>query len=752
MTDLYADILLPLAQNTFTFVVGKDLSDTIFEGQCVKVPFGDRKFYMGVVWRLHKERPHFKTIKTVDSPIADAPVIGKRQRRFWQWMADYYMCPLGEVMRAALPSALKPEGFSHSEFSKDVYRPPTVQYVALHPDLKSIDALNDKFESLRRAKKQYEVLLEIAAQLGENITGKIPRISVGADSIILKALVKKNAITITTEHLKPGEFPPLPSALPQLTDAQQDATRSIREQFCEKDVVLLHGVTGSGKTEIYINLIAEQLREGRNVMYLLPEIAMSGQLIERIRAWFGDRVIPYHSKFPMRSRVESYRRVAASEGGEIILGVRSALFLPVENLGLVIIDEEHDPSYKQTENAPHYHARDGAIMLARASGAKTLLGSATPSIESYVNATEGKYGLVTLTERYGGVPQPHVYISDTLTAVKRGERTTHFNKLLLEKTATTLARGKQVMLFQNRRGFSPYVECAECGKVEMCPHCNVALTFHKSDGQLRCHYCGFGKIPSRTCSGCGSEAVETRGFGTEKVEEELSKLLPAARIERLDRDTTQTAKRYNAIISSFENSETDILIGTQMITKGFDFDGVALVGILNADNLLAYPDFRAAERAFQLMTQVAGRAGRRTEVGEVVIQTSQSANPVIRQAASGDYEGMVRSQLAERAEFFYPPYCRLIAVNLRHRDKTLLWNAANVFARNSREVFGRRILGPQPPSVDKIRGEYLLSFMLKVERQQSFATAKKLLTGIISKLHSDKQYKYITVLCNVDPQ
>lgn len=750
MTELYADIVLPLAQDAFTFAVDWDLRDTIAEGQCVKVPLGDRKFYMGVVWKLHGDRPPFKTIKTVDSPIAGAPVIGERQRRFWQWMADYYMCPLGEVMRAALPSALKPEGFSHAEFSKELYRPPTVQHISLIPT--NEEALNEKFESLRRAKKQYAALIDIVAQFGDNLTGKIPRVSSGADGVILKALAKKSAITLTSEYLKPGELPPLPMALPKLSDAQADAACSIRGQFRDGEVVLLHGVTGSGKTEIYIDLIAEQLGLGRNVMYLLPEIAMSGQLIERIRTWFGDRVIPYHSKFSMRSRVESYRRMACSRGGEILLGVRSSLFLPVENLGLVIIDEEHDQSYKQTESAPRYHARDAAIVLARGAGAKTLLGSATPSIESYANATEGKYGLVTLTERYGGVPHPQVYISDTLRAVKRGERTSHFNKLLLDKAADTLARGKQVMLFQNRRGFSPYVECTDCGRVEICPHCNVTLTFHKSEGQLRCHYCGFGKTPPRTCAGCGAEAVETRGFGTEKVEEELAKLLPDARIERLDRDTAQTAKRYNSIITSFECGDTDVLIGTQMITKGFDFDGVSLVGVLNADNLLAYPDFRAAERAFQLIMQVAGRAGRRSEPGEVVIQTSQPENPVIREAAAGDYGGMVRSQLAERAEFFYPPYCRLIAVTLKHRDKTLLWNAANVFAREGRAVFGRRILGPQPPSVDKIRGEHLLSFLLKVERRQSFAAAKKLLAGVIEKLHADRQYKYITVVCNVDPQ
>lgn len=752
--ELYADIVIPVAKDTFTFAVDGRLHGDIAPGRCVKVQLGPNKYYMGVVWRLTHERPPYKSIKSVDCYVPNSPVLSERQMRFWEWLAEYYMCTLGDVMRAALPSALKPEGFSSEEFTRETYRPPTVQYVALHHSVGDMEMLNSRFESLRRARKQYDALIAVTDRLGPGrmFGGSVPRTEIKADTVILNKLAQKQIITLIHRELQPGELPPLPESLPELTPAQKEAANAVREHFSQKDVVLLHGITSSGKTEIYINMIARQLERGRNVLYLLPEIAMTSQLIERVRSWFGGRVVTYHSKFSDRHRVEAYRRVNRSRGGEVILGVRSALFLPVENLGLVIVDEEHDQSYKQTDMAPRYHARDAAIVLARLHGAKTILGSATPSIESYVNAAEGKYGLVSLTERYGGVAMPRMTVSDTLRAVKRGERTVHFNKILLEKIDAAIAGGHQAMLFQNRRGFSPYVECTECGTAVMCRQCNVTMTYHKTEGLLRCHYCGQTRKPPTACPTCGKEALQTRGFGTEKVEEELSHIFPSARIERLDRDTASTAARYNSIIASFEHGQTDILVGTQMITKGFDFGGVSLVGILNADNLLSYPDFRAAERAFQLVTQVAGRAGRRADQGEVVIQTSQPENPAIRQIAEGDYGGMVRTQLAERADFLYPPYCRLIEVTMKHRDKELLWAAANMVAAEGRKAFGRMLLGPQPPLVDRIRGEYLLTLMLKVERRTSFAGAKKILSGIIGAMHADRRFRYVSVTFNVDPQ
>lgn len=419
---------------------------------------------------------------------------------------------------------------------------------------------------------------------------------------------------------------------------------------------------------------------------------------------------------------------------------------------MIVVDEEHDQSYKNNDSAPRYNGRDCAVVLAGLTGARIILGSATPSLESYSNAVAGKYGLAALHERYGGVEAPEIIISDTINAAKRGERKSHFNKILTDKINDTLAAGEQVMLFQNRRGFSPYVECGECGWVASCQNCNVTLTYHKSDNTLRCHYCGYSQKQEHTCPSCHRPAVETKGFGTEKIEEELAVLFPSAKIERLDRDTATSATRYNAIISAFEKGETDILIGTQMITKGFDFDGVSLVGILNADNLLAYPDFRASERAFQLMMQVAGRAGRRSKKGAVIIQTSQPENHIIRQAANDDYAAMYRGQMEERKTFFYPPFCRLINITFKHRDRMLLWQAANHFAEVAKKIFGRRLIGPIPPPVDRIRGEYLLGIMLKIERDKPFSKARRIIEKHVEEMKSNENYKNVTVVFNVDPQ
>ncbi|MCL2561113.1 MAG: primosomal protein N' [Rikenellaceae bacterium] len=741
---LYADIILPIARDGFTFEVGEALHADITEGRGVSVQLGAEKRYMGIVWRLHNERPPYKKIKTIDEYVANAPALTAEQRRFWEWCAAYYMCTLGEVMRAALPEAMKPEGFSREEFLRDVYKPRTATYATLQ----SYDetTLNGWFDGLeRRAKKQYEALAEIVAAGGD-----VPAVALKASPTVLKELSKKKMIALSKRESTADEPPPLPATLPALTQAQQAALAAIVS--APQQVVLLHGVTGSGKTEVYINLIAEQLQKGKNVLYLLPEIAMTTQLVDRIRHWFGERVITYHSRFSTRHRAEAYRRVNRSTGGEVILGTRSSLFLPVSNLGLVIVDEEHDASYKQVDPAPRYHARDAAVMLARLAGAKTVLGSATPSVESWANAAEGKYGLATLAERYGGVPMPEIIVSDTLRAVKRGERTVHFNKDLLDRLAAVLARGRQAMLFQNRRGFAPYVECTTCGAAAMCPHCNVTLVLHKADARLRCHYCGHSAPVVHVCKGCGAESMEARGFGTEKVEEELARLFPEAHLARLDRDTATSEARYRAIISAFERGETDVLIGTQMISKGFDFKGVALVGMLNADNLLSYPDFRASERAFQTITQMAGRAGRRGERGEVVIQTAQPQLPIIREAAAGDYAAMAVTQLAERAEFFYPPYCRLIEITLRHRNSELLWEAANRFAAAARTTFGRSLLGPQPPLVDRIKNVCILSFLLKVERTQSFSRAKDALSAAVATLRSEQRFRYVDFIFNVDPQ
>ncbi len=731
---LYADIVLPVARGPFTFVLTTEAS----EGQLCRVQFGARKHLTGVVWRVHDQKPDF-AVKPVEQ-LLDG-VLTEVQMRFWEWLSDYYMCTLGEVMAAALPSALKPQGLSQEEFERDVYKPAVEKYVSMTAtDERS---LNAAFESLTRAPKQYHALMELVEAGG----GEVARMRLKADAATIRALENKGLVHVTQRELHYGELPPLPRKLPVLSPAQKVAYDDIQREFLDKQVVLLHGVTGSGKTEIYIDLIAEQLAAGRNVLYLVPEIAMSSQLVGRMRQWFGARVVTYHSRLGERQRAETYRRVAMAGGGVIVLGVRSSVLLPIGNLGLVVVDEEHDASYKQDDPAPRYNARDAAIVLARMHGTKTLLGSATPSLESYSNAHQGgKYGFVRLDERYGGAVLPRIIISDTMKAVERGERTKHFNKALLDRMKATLNSGRQVMLFQNRRGFAPYIECTACGAVVMCRQCNVTMTYHKADRLLRCHYCGRTHRSPEVCPACGKDALEMRGFGTEKVTEELARLFPQAQIERLDRDTATSARRQETIIRAFERGETDILVGTQMITKGFDFGGVGLVGILNADNLLSYPDFRAAERAFQTITQMAGRGGRRDCPAEVVIQTSQPTNPTIIQAANGDYEGMVHDQLKERAEYLYPPYCRLVEVMLRHRDESVLWAEANRLAAAVRARFGNLVLGPQPPLVDRIRGEYMLMLLVKVERASLFGDVRRQLRELVAAVRKVK------VSCNVDPQ
>jgi len=757
--ETYADILLPLSQPFFTFRVADELTGCIVPGDGVAVQFGARKFYQGIVWRVHDERPaKAKTIKSINRKLYAKPLLTPMQMRFWEWLSDYYICTPGDVMRAALPAAMKPEGFSEEEFSCDIYRPQQVQYIGLHPSIDSWELLHAVFEKLKRAKRLSALLLRLVEELAPNVDEDTPfpaeatmlRSRLQPDPAALTALIKKDIVRLEERLSEPGAFGDFSVSLPELTPAQQMADAAIESAFTDKEVVMLHGVTGSGKTELYMHAIARCLARGEDVLYLLPEIALTAQLIERLRACFGDRVIPYHSKCTDRRRAEIYRQ-AATGGGQLVVGVRAALFLPLPSPGLIVIDEEHESSFKQSDPAPRYHARDAALMLARLTGARALLGSATPSVESYLNALSGKYRLVTLIERYGGATLPRVIISDTLASVKRGERRSHFNKALLDRIAAALAAGQQAMLFQNRRGFSPYIECGACNRAPACPHCNVTLTWHKGEGRLRCHYCGYTAPPPRTCPDCGAQAFETRGFGTEKIEEELQKLFPEARIARLDRDTTRSEGAYRRIITAFERGETDILVGTQMITKGFDFPGVSLVGILNADNLLNYPDFRASERAFQLMSQVAGRAGRRETPGEVVIQTAQPQHPVIRQVAAGDYDAMARTQLAERQTFLYPPYCRLVSITLKHRDKLLLWRAAEHFSTLARPVFGDRLLGPEAPPVDRIRNEYLAGFLLKIEREKSFARARSLLAGMVAALAAEAEYKSVAVVCNVDP-
>ena len=739
----FADIVLPLAQPAYTFAVPEDMA--LDEGCAVAVQFGPRKFYTGIVWRLHDRQPDFKRIKSIQRVLSDRPLLSDLQRRFWEWVAAYYMCSVGEVMRAALPALMKPSADSFELFADGEFRPRTETYFTLAAELRDEERLDELFEKLeRRAPKQYEALLEIAAS-GQK--GEVPRRLLAADRTVLHALERKGCI-VATEHERTAERGTAEFRLPVLSNHQQAALDTLREEFAAgKTTALLHGVTASGKTEIYIHLIAEVLAQGGDVLLLVPEIALTSQLIERMERIFGSRVTPYHSRLTDRRRSETYLQLNRSEGGEFVVGVRSSIFLPLKRLRLIVVDEEHDASYKQSEPAPRYQARDCAVMLARMAAGRALLGSATPSLETWLNARTGKYGRAVLTERYGDARPPRIVVSDTLRAVRRGERHIHFNKLLLDRLGEVLDRGEQAMLFQNRRGFAPYVSCTECGWTARCPQCNVTLTYHKAGERLVCHYCGHPEPVPAKCPSCKVTDVVPMGFGTEKIEEEIARIFPEARIARLDRDTVTSERAFNAIVDSFARRETDILVGTQMITKGFDFEGV-----LNADNLLNNPDFRAAERAFQLLTQVAGRAGRRAVEGEVVIQSAEPGHPVLRQVVTGDYEAMACEQLAERQSFFYPPYARLTTLTLRHRDPQLLRRGASFLADKLRGRFGKRLLGPMAPPVDRIRGEYLAGLLLKVESGASSVRARELLNAELEEFAAHPEYKTIVVIPNVDPQ
>ena len=746
----YADIVLPLAQPLYTFAVAEGV--TLCEGMAVAVPFGRSKIYTGIVWRLHDRRPDFKTVKTVSRALYGTPLLDERQRRFWEWVADYYMCSLGEVMRVALPSLMKPSGHGEEEFAADEFRPRREWFVALAGEALTADGLAAALERMgRRAPRQREALEELAALAPDG--AEVARSRLAADRTALALLVKKGLLTCIEREVAPG--PVTGGAqfrLPTLSAAQRKAAEEIRAVFADRATVLLRGVTGSGKTEIYMHFAAEVLARGGQVLLLVPEIALTAQLVDRLRQVFGERVIAYHSKLTDRKRTELYLRLRDSAGGELVIGARSAIFLPLRRLELVVVDEEHDPSYKQTDPAPRYQARDCTVLMTRLLGCRTLLGSATPSLESYLNAATGKYGSVVLAERYGPSRMPQILVSDTIRAVKRGERHAHFNKLLLDRMEETLGGGGQAMLFQNRRGFAPYVECRECGWTARCPDCNVTLTYHRQTRRLECHYCGHTAPVPTHCPDCRVTEAEPMGFGTEKIELEVARLFPQARAVRLDRDSVTSERAFQAIVRGFARREWDVLIGTQMVTKGFDFEGVTLVGILNADNMLNNPDFRASERAFQQMMQVAGRAGRRERPGEVVIQTAEPDHPVIRQVAAGDYEGMALQQLAEREAFFYPPYARLVALTLRHRDAPLLGRAAVELASRLRGRFGRRVNGPVRPAVDKIRGEYLLGVQLRIECGASFARARKVLREVLAATFGQAEYKSVTVVVNVDPQ
>lgn len=762
--ELYAEIVLPLAKECFTYSVPEAMAPSLNEGMGVMVNVGARKIYLGIVWAIHSRRPPYKTIKAIDQSMTPVQLIDKEQMRLWRWMADYYMCSLGEVMRMALPSALKASGLGIQQFDRERFRPHKVRFVKLNEQICSEDkfAQASRLIDTSRAKAQALAFARFCALTDNPLADSVELSLLEASPDSIKRLVERQIFTVfNKEHytipVDKSARADLPDSspvagLPQLSPAQEQTRVEIESLFTRHNCVLLHGITASGKTEIYIRFIAQTLLAGGSVLYLVPEIAITTQLVRRIRAYFPNSVTLYHSKLTDRQRAESYMRLSISTGGELVFGARSALFLPHHNLQLIIVDEEHDTSYKQSDPAPRYNGRDTAVMLADIYGAKVILGSATPSAESMYNALKGKYGLATISERYDGAMLPRTIVSDTLTAVKKGERRNHFNKVLTDSLSDVLSRGQQAILFQNRRGFAPIVECDRCGVAVMCPHCNVALTLHLSDNRLRCHYCGYSTTMPQRCPECGKGNPTPSGFGTEKIELELHALFPAAKVARLDLDSCTSERAYRRIITDFEQRRTDILVGTQMITKGFDFAGVTLVGVLNADNLLFYPDFRSSERAFQTLSQVSGRAGRGADAGLVIVQTTQSTSEIIIGAACNDYRKVMDSILSERRAFAYPPYTRLIKITLHWRDNNLLAASADSLASSLRQIGHCTVLGPEAPVIDRIKGEFYRSIMIKIERSASSTEIKAQITSSIAQLHSTPQYKYIAIAVDVDPQ
>ncbi len=760
----FADILLPLAiegatgSALLTYAVGEV---ECVEGDCVAVEMGfkaDGNFYTGIVWRLHNDEPSYKRIRTITKKLYDIALLSERQRKFWDWIATYYICSLGDVMRGVLPAMIKPSGADQASFELAEYRPPLEQYIA---------TTNIDTEGLKLTPKQRDTLAAVRLAMADinrtkNSFGEVARRLIDMPMANLRTIEAKGLISITERERSVEKIGDVAFNLPKLTEHQTAALEVIRES--DKRCALLHGVTGSGKTELYIHLIAEQLAMGKDVLMLLPEIALTTQLIERMELIFGSRVTPYHSKIPAKRRTETFMQMAQNnDGGNFIVGARSAIFLPLNNLGLIIVDEEHDSSYKQMEPAPLYNARDAAHILAGIYDARVVLGSATPSLESWTNAKTDKFALARLTERFGEAVLPEIIVSNSRAAGKRGERKGHFNSALIERVEERFKRGEQSMLFQNRRGFAPYVECTGCGWVPQCPHCNVSLTMHKSGASLRCHYCDYATVLPSICPTCNDpkQKIEPRGFGTEKIEEQLTEIIPDIRTTRLDRDTASSTAAFERIIGGFKRHESDVMVGTQMIAKGFDFDKVTLVGILNADNMLNNPDFRAEERAFALMTQVAGRAGRRkTEStegeeerkAEVVIQTTQPNHRIMEFVQDNDYETMARTLLKERKEFFYPPYSRLIEINLFQKNMELLYSGANSLSKLLIERFSGRVRGPVAPPVDRVNGVWKVSFILKIESGASSMRAREVLKEVIAKWRTNEGVKTIHLSCNVDPQ
>ena len=755
---MFVDVILPLPlDGVFTYSVPASMEGQVQRGFRVLVPLGRNKTYVGVISDIHDKAPEGYQTKDILQVLDVSPILLDSQLKLWQWIADYYMSPLGEVYKAALPSGLKAE---------DGFRPKTELYIRLTDKFKNEQALHVALNMLQRAGKQLTAFVDyLALSHWDTLSGQTcqePVVEITRDELInsshaslqtLNALVKRGLLEtyeLEVGRLNHGGDPHLENIKP-LSSVQQDAYNQIQFSFLKKNVTLLHGVTSSGKTEIYIHLIRQALEQKKQVLYLLPEIALTVQIMQRLQHVFGNRLGIYHSKYSDAERVEIWQKQLSRHPYDVILGARSAVLLPFQHLGLVIIDEEHETSYKQQDPAPRYHARSAAIVLAQMFGAKTLLGTATPSLESYYNAKTGKYGLVTLQERYKGIELPEIQIVDIRDLQRRKMMNGLFSPLLLAKTREALERGEQVILFQNRRGYAPMIECKQCGWVPHCQHCDVSLTFHRNFNQLTCHYCGFTYQVPTECPACGCKDLRTKGYGTEKIEAEVQDIFPEARIARMDLDTTHSRQAYERIISDFSAGRTNILIGTQMVSKGLDFDKVSVVGILNADSMLNYPDFRAYEHAFMMMAQVSGRAGRKGKRGLVILQTKSPGLPILDQVVRNDYPAFYQSLIAERQQFHYPPYYRLVYVYLKHRQDALVESASIEMSSRLRQWFGVRVLGPDKPAVAKVKSLSIRKLVLKCEFGLNMADVRKYLALAQQQMLQDKRYSTLQIYFDVDP-
>ncbi|KXU59911.1 replication restart helicase PriA [Prevotella bivia] len=762
----YANIVLPVPLDAqFSYIVPDALADKVQVGMRVVVPFGKTKTYVGIISLYPAPEPANSvdekgkkiTFKEILSIFEPTPILVPEQLKLWQWMSNYYMTPIGDVYKAAFPSGLKTE---------DKYKPRTELYITLSDIYKNNEALNLLLNAFGRAKKQQEVLMTYLQLAGVDTIN-----SLNSDSLlrevtreellneahcslsIIHALVERKVLRTYEKEvgrLQTGIATHYEKIKP-LNEAQTDAYNHLLLQMMQHPVTLLHGVTSSGKTEIYIHLIQKAIEEHKQVLYLVPEIALTVQMTSRLQAVFGDKLGIYHSKYSDAERVEIWKKQLSNHPYDVILGARSAVFLPFQQLGLVIVDEEHEQSFKQQDPAPRYHARSAAIILANMYKAKVLLGTATPSIETYFNAKNGKFGFVELSRRYKDIQLPQVEIVDIKDLRRRKMMKGPFSPRLLSAVREALEHGQQAILFQNRRGFAPMVECKQCGWVPKCPNCDVSLTLHKNMNSLSCHYCGYTyKVPT-ACPCCEGTDIRGRGYGTEKIEDEISSLLPEAKIARMDLDTTRTHNAYDRIINEFSEGKTNLLIGTQMITKGLDFDKVSVVGILDADSMLNYPDFRAYEQAFMMMCQVSGRAGRKGKQGLVILQTKNQELPIIQQVVHNDYQNFYRNVLEERKDFHYPPFYRLIYVYLKHREENVVESAGYELGSRLREVLGNRVLGPDKPAVARIKTLNIRKIVLKLENGIDMTRAKQVLRQVQAAMSKDKRYGALVVYYDVDP-